>query len=154
MKNVKKKSLKRKALSLALMGAMLVSVKLCENTFAANVTDTAWSYNIGGDSNNTAYTQSRNKTDKSKAYIKLERFTGKSDDQLIVEMVKENYGVFSKRYTRALQTQGKYSLTNYAYEDNKCTAPVRIKMKSNTNRWFYTWTASGQWSPDSTRVYD
>lgn len=130
----------------------LVVAQNCIQTYAANAADTEWSYNVGGNSDDVRYTSKREKTNNSKAYMKVSNFSGKSDDRLKVTLVDQSGNKFSTDYPRSIKGTGEYSLTNMANED-RGVCKVKIKMWSNEFRWFYTWSANGVWSPDSIGTY-
>ncbi|MFT8350439.1 hypothetical protein [Clostridium saccharoperbutylacetonicum] len=121
------------------------------SAYAKNNSDTGWSFSVFGDEG-TQYTDSREKQDNSKAYCKINNYNGKDDDYLQMYLVDGNKHKFSKTPVKTVTGTGEYSITNYAYEDRKKT-PVRIAFYA-PYRNFYTWSASGVWSPDSSGSYN
>lgn len=152
-KEVKKKILKKIALSSLLV--LIIGSKYVANTCWANCKDSSWNYNVGGNTDDVRYTFSRTKENTSKAYCYIKNFSNKeSSDGLIVDLVDGNSGKkFSKSWPRTLYSAGKYSITNYAYEDRGSACSVKLKFSSTNFRWTYTWSAAGLWSPDSSKNY-
>ena len=117
---------------------------------AGNVTDSKWSYKVGGNKDSIRYTEARKKLDDTSAYIKVSKFTNKkSNDRLYTNLVKSNGSFFSKSWKRVLTGTGEYYIQNYAYEDNNGPGAWVKLIFDSDYRWTYTWEAKGLWSPDS-----
>lgn len=143
------KKLKDKLIVSALF-SFAIACSIFTNVFAGNTSDTYWSFSTFGDKG-TKYTDPRLKTDTTPAYVNVVTYTGKSDDYLQMYLVDSNYQDFHQRLVKTVSGPGQYSVHSYAYEDR---GQVYVRMAFYAPyRWFYSWSASGYWSPDSTRTY-
>ncbi len=115
----------------------------------ADYTDQAWDYSVGGNKNDIYYTPKRYKSTDSSVYCKVSKFSEKrkTGDVLRAIIVDGDKDEFSKSFMKTMDRKTEYEIANYAYEDTH-GCDVRIKFWSRDWRPFYTWTASGVWSPD------
>jgi hypothetical protein len=121
------------------------------NAKAANTSDTGWNFTTFGDTG-TNYTDPRQKQDSTPAYSNVQTYNGKSGDYLQMYLVDSNRGDFRTRIVKTVSGPGQYSVSSYAYEDR---GQVDVRMAFYAPwRLTYSWSASGLWSPDSTRTYN
>ena len=142
-----------KKMAVALLAVGIIAGSVATNVKAASTSDTSWDFKTFGNSG-TNYTDTRSKTDISKAYVNVQVYNGRSGDYLQMYLVDSNYGDFTKhgRVVKTVSGPGQYSVTNWAFEE-RGAVPVRMAFYAPW-RPTYSWAASGLWSPDSTGTYN
>ena len=149
---MKKSKIKQKV-ALALVAFTLVTGVVATNAKAINNSDTNWSFStFGNKDEGQTMTDPREKTDTSPAYSKVEHYYGKSGDYLQMFVVDADGNDFNTRIVKTVTGSGQYSISSYAYEE-RGKADVRLRFYAPW-RAFYSWSASGVWSPDSLGRYN
>lgn len=141
----------KKIVSVICLSAILVGTQQYLAAYAADYADKPWKYSVGGDKDDTRYTDPRTKYTESSVYCKVESFTEnfhKDANVLRATIVDSDNQLFSKTSTKTIDRVGEYAIVNFAYEENNCKVDAKIKFWSRDWRAFYTWGANGQWSPD------
>ena len=155
MSKMSKKKILKKIVTGCLLSGVLIG-GLSTNGYCANTADHYWQlYEVLGDSGYHYINELRSKTNTTPAYVSI---TGTDDmdgddDYVSMFVVDQDHnslqgGIASK----TAYGRGQYSIHSNAYELIN-NSPVTIGFYAPYRR-FYSWSAWGNWSPDSTREYN
>lgn len=149
---IKNKFTKKIAVSLLVAGTVCGAI--FTNIQAANTDDHYWQfYKELGNSGNHYISELRSKTDTTPAYVKISYWEGRSDDYVQMWVADQNHNSLQGGIPcKTVSGMGQYSIHSNAYE-LKGNSLVTIGFYAPW-RATYSWSASGVWSPDSTREYN
>lgn len=150
---LKKKLLKKIAASFILGGVIIGG--FATNGFAINNEDHYWQlYQVLGDSGNHYINELRYKMDTSPVYVQItgtkNQPAGDYVDMFVVDRNHNSlqYGIAAKR----AYGKGQYSIHSYAYEKKGAYSPITVGFYAPYHA-VTSWTAYGNWSPDSLGRY-
>lgn len=148
---LKNKFAKKLLASLLIVGA--ISGTIYTNVQAANTTDHYWQfYKELGNSGNHYLPELRSKTDISPAYAQISYWEGRSGDYVTMWVVDQDHNSLQGGIAgKTAYGNGQYSIHSMAYEQIG-NSPVTLGFYAPWRA--YSWSASGVWSPDSTREYN
>lgn len=149
---LKNKFAKKLAASMLVLG--VVSGAILTNVKAANTADHYWQfYKELGNAGNHYIPELRSKTNTTPAYVKISYWEGKSGDYVQMWVVDQDHNSLQGGIpVKTVSGNGQYSIHSNAYETIG-NSPVTIGFYA-PYRNFRSWSASGVWSPDSTKNYN
>lgn len=144
-----------KKIAACLLSIGVLSGVIYTNVQAANTSDTYWQFYKEFGNAGARHTDGRVKYNDTPAYVKISYYEGGRGDYIqmtVTDTSKEHVSLRGDQKVVTAYGTGQYSVHNRAYEKRRQT-PVCIEMWAPYRQWT-SWSASGVWSPDSTRSYD
>ncbi|MDF2504701.1 hypothetical protein [Clostridium sp.] len=148
---LKNKLTKKILASLLIFGA--ISGSIYTNVQAANTSDSYWQfYKELGNAGNHYIPGTREKQDATAAYVNI-TYDQRPGTNITMWVTDANHNSLQgNQPMKTVSNNGQYSIHNKAYETNG-KSEVTIGFYTAYD-YFSSWSASGVWSPDSTKTYN
>lgn len=149
-----KKDIIKKITTAILVSGVMIGA-FATNGFATNNSDHYWQlYQVLGDKGWHYIDELRYKEDASAAYVQITGTRNKNDGEYVnMKVVSASHdSLMGSLPAKTAYGEGQYSIHSYAYE-MKGHSQVTIGFWA-PYRTFSSWSAWGNWSPDSSGSYD